>query len=53
MIKFIGLGAKTYNYLIGDSSKDKSKGTKKCAMKRKPKFENFKNCLEGTQLENK
>ena len=53
MIKFIGLGVKTYNYLIDDGSKDKSKGTKKCAIKRKLKFENFKYCLEGTQLENK
>ena len=27
--------------------------TKKCVVKRKPKFENYKNCLEETQLENK
>ena len=31
----------------------KAKGTKKCAMKRKIKFENYKNCLEATQTENK
>ena len=29
----------------------KVKGTKKCV--RKLKFENYKNCLEATQLENK
>ena len=27
--------------------------TKKCVIKRKLKFENFKNCLETTQLDNK
>ena len=31
----------------------KAKGTKKCAVKRKLKFESCKNCLEATQLENK
>ena len=28
----------------------KGQGTKKCALKRKLKFENYKNCLETTQL---
>ena len=28
-----------------------TKGTKKCVMKRKIKFENYKNCLEATQFE--
>ena len=31
----------------------KAKGTKKCVVKRKLKFESYKNCLEATQLENK
>ena len=31
----------------------KKKGTKKCVMKRKRKFEKFKNFLEATQLDNK
>ena len=54
MIKFFGLRAKTYSYLIDDGSKDKkAKGTKKCVIKRKLKFENFKNCLEASHLENK
>ena len=53
MTKFVGLGAKTHSYLIDDSSEDKkAKGTKTCVMKRKLKFENYKNCLEATQLEN-
>ena len=54
MIKFVGLRAKTYSYLIDDGSEDKkAKGTKNCVIRRKPKFENYKNCLEATQLENK
>ena len=37
-----------------DGSEDKkAKGTKKCTIKRKLKFENYKNCLEATQLDNK
>ena len=54
MTKFFGLRAKTYSYLIDQSSEDKkAKGTKKCVIKRKLKFENYKNCLEATQLESK
>ena len=54
MKEFVGLRAKTYSYLIDDSSKyKKAKGTQKCIIKRKPKFEDFKNCLETAQLENK
>ena len=53
-IKAVGLKAKTYSYLIEDGSEDKkSKGTKKCAIKRKLKFENYKKCLEATQLDHK
>ena len=53
-IKFVGLRAKTYIYLLDDGSEDeKVKGTKKCVIKRKLEFENYKNCLEGTKLENK
>ena len=54
MTKFVGLTAKTYSYLIDDSSEDKkARGTKKCSIKRKLKVENYRNCLEGTQIENK
>ena len=39
--------------LTDDASKEKkAKYTKKCVIK-KIKFENYKNCLESTQLDNK
>ena len=54
MTKFVGFRAKTYSCLIDDGSEDKKvKGTKKCVIKRKLKFENYKNCFEATQLNNK
>ena len=54
MTKFVGLQAKTYSYLLDDGSDDKkAKGTKHCVMKRKIKFENYKNRLEATQAEDK
>ena len=54
MIKFVGLRSKTYIHLIEDGSKDKKpKGTKKCIKKGKLKFENYKNCIEATQFDNK
>ena len=47
MIKFAWLRAKTYSNLIDDGSEGKkAKGTKKCVIKRKLKFENCKNCLD-------
>ena len=53
MTKIFELRAKTYRYSINDGNEDKkAKDTKKCVIKRKLKFENFKNCLETTQLEN-
>ena len=54
MTKFVCLGAKTYGYLIDDGSEDKkAKGTKMCVIKRKFKFENYKNCLQAIQRDNK
>ena len=54
MTKFVGLGAKTYSFLIDDDSEDKkAKGTKKFIIKTKFKFENYKNCLEATKHGNK
>ena len=53
MTKFAGLRAKDYSFLIDDSSEDKkAKDRKKCVIKRKLKLENYKNCLEASQLEN-
>ena len=54
MTKFVRLRAKTYSFLIDSGSEDKkAKDTKKYAIKRKLRFENYKNCLEATQPENK
>ena len=56
MTYFIGLRAKTYSYsyLIDNGSEDqKGRGTKKFAIKRKLRFQNYKNCLEATKRENK
>ena len=51
MTKFAVLSEKTFSYLIDDTSQDKNvKCTKKCAMKRKLKFENYKNSLEAFNL---
>ena len=38
---------------VDGSEDEKAKDTKKCVIKGKLKFENYKNCLEATQLENK
>ena len=46
MKEFSALRAKTYSYLMDDNSKiKKSKGTKKCVIKRELMLENHKNCL--------
>ena len=40
------------SYLTDDGSEDKqAKDRKMCAIKRKLKFENYKNCLQATQFE--
>ena len=54
MKEFVRLRTKTYSYLIDQDRKDKkAKGIKRCIIKRKPKFEDYKNCLEASQLKNK
>ena len=48
MKKFVRLRAETYSYIIDDGDEDeKSKGSEKCIIKRKIKFEDYKNCLEA------
>ena len=42
MAKFVGLRTRTYGHLIDRGEDKKSKGTKKCVIKRKLKFENYK-----------
>ena len=52
MEEFVGLRRKTQNYLqiyrqqYGD---EKPTATKKCVLKRKPKCQDYKNCLEASQ----
>ena len=54
MKEFVGLKSKTYSYLTDNNNEDKkSKGTKKCVIKRKLKFKTYKNCLEAIQPDNK
>ena len=49
MTKFVRLRVKAYSYLKDDGSEDKkAKDTKKCDLKRKLKFGNYKNSLEAT-----
>ena len=51
MIKFIGLRAKTYAYLMDDDSEHKkAKGTKKCVIKRRLMFKNYKDCLLNNKI---
>ena len=51
---FVGLKAKTNSYLKDNNNEDnKAKGTKKCFIKKKLKFEDYENCLEAIQIVNK
>ena len=52
MAIFIGLRAKACKYLMMMATKIKKQRHKKVCQKRTLKFENYKNCLEATQLEN-
>ena len=46
IMEFVTLRPKTYSYLTDDGKEDKkSKGTKKFAIKRMIKFNDYKNCL--------
>ena len=54
MKESVGSRAKIYSYLKENNDEDKkAKDTKKCVIKRKLKFEDYKNCLEAVQFENK
>ena len=45
MKEFVRLRAKTNNYLKDNNDEDKkAKSTKKCVIKRKLKFNDYKNC---------
>ena len=54
MKELVGLIAKTYRYLKVNNDEDKkAKDTNKCTIKRRIKFEDYKNCIEAGQIENK
>ena len=51
MTEFVALTPKTYSYLTGDCEEDKNaKGTKKCVIKRRLKFNDYKDCLLNNQI---
>ena len=54
MTEFAALRPKTYSYLTDDNDKNKKvQDKRKCVIKWKFKFEDYKNCLVPTQFENK
>ena len=51
MKKVSALRAKRYSYLTDNNDEvKKAKGTKKCVIRRKVKFEDYKHCLKATLL---
>ena len=51
MREFVGLKVKTYVYLMDDDTEHKkAKGTKKCVIKRKLMFKNYKDCLSNDEI---
>ena len=54
MKEFVGLRAKSCSYLKDNNDEDENvKGTKICVIKRKLKYEDYENCLDAVQIENK
>ena len=51
MTEFVALRPKTYSYLMDDGGGDKkAKGTKKCVIKRRLKFSDYKDCLLNNEI---
>ena len=51
MAEFVALRTKTYSYLTDDWKEDKkAKGTKKCVIKRRLKFNDYKYCLLNNEI---
>ena len=51
MTESVALRPKTYSYLTDDCEEDKkAKGTKKCVIKRRLKFNDYKDCLFNNQI---
>ena len=53
MKEFAGLRAKTYSHLKDNNEDKKSKGTKKCVIKRKLKFQDYKRCEKSKTIRKK
>ena len=51
MAKIVTLRPKTYSYLTDDCKEDKkAKGTKKCVIKRRFNFNDYKDCLLNNEI---
>ena len=51
MTEFVALRPRTYSYLMNDGGSDKkAKGTKKCVIKRRLKFNDYKDCLLNNKI---
>ena len=51
MTEFVALRPKTYSYLTDDCKEDKkAKGKKKCVIKRRLKFSDYKHCLLNNEI---
>ena len=51
MTEFVALSPKTYSYLMDDDNEaKKAKGTKKCAIKKVLKFNDYKDCLLNDEI---
>ena len=54
MKECVALRAKTYSYLMDDDSEHKkANGIKKCVIKRRLTFENYKDCLFNDKITTK
>ena len=51
MTEFVALRSKTYSCLMNNGNSNKNaKGTKKCVIKRRPKFSDYKDCLLKNEI---
>ena len=51
MIELVGLRAKAYAYLMnGDTEHKKTKGTKKCIIKKRLIFQNYEDCFFNDKI---
>ena len=51
MTEFVALRPKTYSYLMHDGGSDKmAKGTKKCVIKQRLKFNDYKDCSLNNEI---